>query len=237
MRHVGGAYTTYFNVKRKRVGHLFQGRYKAFLVDKDGYALELSRYIHLNPVRAGMVNSPEEYLWSSYRAFIGQSRLPVWLSTGFILGCVGGDESGYEQFVKGAFDGEDDNPFAGVVASTILGGPKFVATIVRDHLKHRKPDRNVPAVRQLNRPSLDRILCAVTDELGTNGALVRNVSIYFCHRYSGARLKEIGELFALSDAAVAQASRRMRVLAGRDESVNCLLKRIAMTLGLSEVET
>ncbi len=70
MRHINGAYTTYYNVKRKRAGHLFQGRYKAILVEADSYAKELSRYIHLNPVRVGMVAKPEEYEWSSYRCFI-----------------------------------------------------------------------------------------------------------------------------------------------------------------------
>ena len=61
MRHINGAYTTYFNAKRARAGHLFQGRYKSILVDIDEYAQELSRYIHLNPVRAKMVEIPEQY--------------------------------------------------------------------------------------------------------------------------------------------------------------------------------
>ncbi|HDO21625.1 MAG TPA: transposase, partial [Nitrospirae bacterium] len=65
MRHINGAYTTYFNTRRQRSGHLFQGRYKAIVVDADEYAEELSRYIHLNPVRAGIVERPEEYQWSS----------------------------------------------------------------------------------------------------------------------------------------------------------------------------
>jgi hypothetical protein len=62
MRHINGAYTTYFNVKRKRAGHLFQGRYKTIIVEADAYALKLSRYMHLNPVRAGMVAKPEHTL-------------------------------------------------------------------------------------------------------------------------------------------------------------------------------
>ena len=70
MRHINGAYTTYFNTKRKRAGHLFQGRYKAILVEADEYATHLSRYIHLNPVRAGMVSVPEDYTWSSYHYYI-----------------------------------------------------------------------------------------------------------------------------------------------------------------------
>ena len=64
---INGAYTNYLNMKRKRSCHLFQGRYKALLIDTDEYALGLSRYIHLNPVKARMVEKPEQYKWSSYR--------------------------------------------------------------------------------------------------------------------------------------------------------------------------
>ena len=80
MRHINGAYTTYFNTKRRRAGHLFQGRFKAILVDRDEYATTLSRYIHLNPVRAGMVALPEEYPWSSYHYYVGRKKVPEWLS-------------------------------------------------------------------------------------------------------------------------------------------------------------
>ncbi len=71
----GGAYTIYFNIKHKRAGHLFQGRYKAIIVDADAYAGELSRYIHLNPVRGGIVNMPEKYMWSSYQYYIRKRNL------------------------------------------------------------------------------------------------------------------------------------------------------------------
>jgi len=93
MRHINGAYTTYFNIKRKRSGHLFQGRYKSILVDIDEYAKELSRYIHLNPVRAGMVDKPEAYQWSSYPYYIGKKKAPEWLHRAFVLGYFGEKES------------------------------------------------------------------------------------------------------------------------------------------------
>ena len=67
------------------MGHLFQGRYKAILVDVDAYAKELSRYIHLSPVRAGMRLRPEEYRWSSYRSYVGKRKPPEWLYRDFIL--------------------------------------------------------------------------------------------------------------------------------------------------------
>ena len=74
MRHINGAYTNYFNTKRRRAGHLFQGRYKAILVDRDAFALGLSRYIHFNPVRAGMSQRPEGYDWSSYRNYMERHK-------------------------------------------------------------------------------------------------------------------------------------------------------------------
>jgi REP element-mobilizing transposase RayT len=233
MRHIGGAYTTYFNVKRKRAGHLFQGRYKAILVDKDAYALELSRYIHLNPVRAGIVARPEEYEWSSYRQYIGPASVPSWLTTGLILSCLGSSGSGaYRQFVSDSLNREGESPMTGVIASTILGGPDFVEKIARRHLAHREADRNVPAVKRLNRPTPDQIIAVIAGELGPNEKLTRNVSIYFCHRYSGARLREIGERFGLSDAAIAQASRRLRIAVESDENLRSLLERMASKLGL-----
>ena len=90
MKYINSSYTNFFNIKRKRTGHLLQGRYKAVLVEADAYAAELSRYIHLNPVRAGMVRSPEEYRWSSYSYYTERSS-PSWLKTGFILGYFGTD--------------------------------------------------------------------------------------------------------------------------------------------------
>jgi REP element-mobilizing transposase RayT len=74
MRHINGVYTQYFNRRHDRVGHVFQGRFKAILVEKERYLLELCRYVVLNPVRAGMVKLPEEYGWSSYRSIAGISK-------------------------------------------------------------------------------------------------------------------------------------------------------------------
>ena len=89
MHHVNGAYTTYFNVKRARNGHLFQVRYEVILVEKDEYTKELSRYIHLNPVRAKIVETPEQYEWTSYHFYIGKKKTPPWLQCQFILDYFG----------------------------------------------------------------------------------------------------------------------------------------------------
>jgi putative transposase len=125
MGHINGAYTTYFNVQRQRAGHLFQGRYKAILVEQEEYAEELSRYIHLNPVRAKIVESPEDYTWSSYRSYAGLMQSPEWLREELILAHFGPDarvaRQRYRDFVEGAIGQEHKNPFETMVASTILG--------------------------------------------------------------------------------------------------------------------
>jgi putative transposase len=238
MRHINGAYTTYFNVKRKRVGHLFQGRYKAILVEADEYAAELSRYIHLNPVMAGIAAKPEEYEWSSYRQLIGLAETRAWLTSSFILGFFGKKSARdkYREFVNESINREYDNPLKKVIASTILGSPDFVREMSQRHLGEKKADRNVPAVRVLNRPRVEEIIQAV-EIVVKDEALAKKVSIYFCHRYSGARLREIGERFSLSDAAVTQASRRMRVASENDETLRIQFEAIKAKLKMSVVET
>ncbi len=86
MRYLNGVYTQRFNRKHSRVGHVFQGRYKAILVEKDAYLQELSRYIILNPVRAGMVESAEQWEWSSYAVTAGLVIPPPWFDRSGVLG-------------------------------------------------------------------------------------------------------------------------------------------------------
>jgi putative transposase len=85
MQNLSFRYTRWINWRQHRTGHLFQGRYKALMVDADAYLLELIRYIHLNPVRAGIVKGPEAYPWSGHRAYLGREEIP-WLTTDWVLG-------------------------------------------------------------------------------------------------------------------------------------------------------
>ncbi len=85
MRQLNGVYTQSFNRRHRKVGHLFQGRFKAIVVDKDNYLLELARYIVLNPVRAKMVKTPDRYPWSSYRPMLGLAPVPPALATDWVL--------------------------------------------------------------------------------------------------------------------------------------------------------
>ena len=114
MQNLTFRYTQWFNRRHKRVGHLFQGRYKANLVDADSYLLELTRYIHLNPYRAKITRKPEKYRWSSYRFYI-KDELP-WLTTEFVLGQfsddIGRANRSFRKFVdEGKTDAEEGGVF------------------------------------------------------------------------------------------------------------------------------
>lgn len=133
MHFLNGTYTSYFNKTHQRVGHLFQGRYESSLVDADSYMLVLVRYIHLNPVGAGLAPHPAEYPWSSYRAYLGQEHIS-WLDTGFVLNIFSGSpdvdrarellrdyvEVNMEQKLK-------EDPFRDRAHRCILGSKEFIS--------------------------------------------------------------------------------------------------------------
>lgn len=213
MRHINGAYTNYFNAKRKRAGHLFQGRYKAILLEKDAYALELSRYIHLNPVRAGMVQTPEEYRWSSYQYYVGTVVKPHWLKITDQLGYFHGEErakqKSYKTFVEEAIGEDTENPLDASCGTSILGSHEFIARIAEEHLRDKGEDPDIPDLRKVARRwSLEEIIDAVNSIVQEDNPLARKFSIYMCHQFSGVQLKEIGQLFGVGAAGISQESRR-----------------------------
>ena len=240
MRHINGAYTTYFNTRRQRSGHLFQGRYKAIVVDADEYAEELSRYIHLNPVRAGIVERPEEYQWSSYQYYIGHRKKPEWLKTDFILDYFGKKvftaQKRYREFVNAFVNKEYGSPLKETVASTILGGIDFVEEIKDKYLNGKKVDRNLPALSELSTgPTIEEISNGVKAILEEDVALSRKATLYLCHRYSRKTLKEIGSYFGIGESAVSQASHRFKLTLDNDRKLRKKINYISKRLNLCNV--
>jgi hypothetical protein len=148
MRQLNGVFTQRSNRRHKRSGHLFQGRYKAILVDRDSYFLELARYIVLNPVRAGMVKHPRLWAWSSYRAMVGASPTPVWLSTE-LLRQFGSKHAEarrkYQRFVEEGMGAE--SIWRDLKGQIYLGDDEFVEEMQRK-LGDRAEDVNIPRVQQ-----------------------------------------------------------------------------------------
>jgi putative transposase len=214
LHYLNTSYTNYFNAKTRRAGHLLQGRYHAILVEKDSYALELSRYIHLNPVRAGLVGDPSRYAWSSYSVYIGIVKGWEWLEKGFILNQISSEERkaqrGYEKYVKEGLRQRMEHPLEKVVGSTILGSERFIEWVRGRWVGKEGINRDIPALRRLVQwPDLSTILKEAEKIFGNGTAESRRVALYLSHRLSGASLREIGKFFGgIGPSAVTQNTRR-----------------------------
>jgi len=134
MQNLSFRYTRWINSRHQRMGHLFQGRYKALLVDKDSYMLELVRYIHLNPVRAGLVATPVDYEWSGHRTYLGKEHIP-WLTCDAVLAQFGSAvntaREQYARFVMDALDEKHRSEFhRGGDDSRLLGEDRFLQQVM-----------------------------------------------------------------------------------------------------------
>jgi len=231
MGHINGAYTTYFNAQRKRSGHLFQGRYKSVLIEADAYATELSGYIHLIPVRAGIVSRPEEFFWSSYRAYIGEVVPPGWLTTDFVLNLIpsghGRGPAEYRAFVEDHLGLKVLNPLAATVGGTLLGSDSFIRQVTERHVSRDQRDTRRAVVPPPKRNlSIERIIATVDATFTEDVKFSGKTSIYLCHKLSGKTLREIGTYFGLGDSGVSQACRRFADALDLDP----LLKQKLLTL-------
>lgn len=160
MRQLNGVYTQLFNKYHGRNGHLFQGRYKAILIQKDSHLLEVCRYVVLNPVRARMVEGPELWKWSSYLATAGQAKSHPCLTTDWVLGQFSGKrgkaESEYRQFITWGIG--EKTIWTAVRGQALLGDDDFVETLV-DHLRRHQDIPEIPrSQRYSTRPALSKLL-------------------------------------------------------------------------------
>jgi len=159
MRQLNGVYTQLFNRRHKRTGHLFQGRYKAILIQKDSYLLEVCRYVVLNPVRARMVEKLEDWKWSSYRATGGRGKTHPCLTKSWVLRQFSGRkedaEREYRQFVKWGIG--EESIWRKVKGQALLGEEGFVEGLM-DHLRKHKDVPEIPkSQRYAARPALEKI--------------------------------------------------------------------------------
>ena len=230
------SYSVYFNWRHQRSGHLFQGRYKSFLVESDSgdYLVSLSRYLHLNPVRGRALGAgtPAErraglrqYRWSSYPGYGGLKKQFRFVQEKRILEQMGGGQSArrlsYRRYVEEGLLREIESPWELVQWQTLLGSESFVRRL-QERMQGKEQERaEVTALRQAARsPNGMGILKKVArhyglaverlQERGGYGLEARNVAMWVVWENCGMSLREIGELFGgLSYAAVAQRLRRV----------------------------
>jgi len=205
MRQLNGVYTQASNRRHGHSGHLFQGRYKAILVDKDRYLLELSRYVVLNPLRAkGMAKRLEDWWWSSYQAMIGKASKPEWLTTDWILSLFGKQRiiamKRYRQFV---IEGVQHQPeiWSNLKGQIYLGDKAFVAEMQK-RIGKEKDDLNIP--KQQTRPiakTLSEIAAQHKD---------RNVAIIVAYKTGAYSQREIGEYHHLHPTTIGVILRKRK---------------------------
>ncbi|WP_274595452.1 transposase [Mariprofundus erugo] len=231
MQNITFRYTRWFNRRHKRIGHLFQGRYKAILVDSDAYLLELVRYIHLNPIRAGIVHQVEQYGWSGHRAYLGLEVLP-WLSVSEVLGRFSEEmkqaRERYADFVGDGLDeGYRSDLHQGEEDSRLLGDHRFVeATMLQLQL--------APEIA----PGLDEIVSRVCDvnqitetELIAKGrtrymAERRAIIGYLAVELSSCSISAVACRFHRDIATLSGAIRRVRLKANADEAFARMLSEL-----------
>jgi putative transposase len=186
MRHLNGVDTQTHNRRHDRPGHVFQGRYKAILVEKLSYLLELARYIVLNPVRAQMVRSVRDWPWSSYLATAGQISAPEFLQTDWILAAFGKRKrqamDAYQKFI--AEEKGQPSPWQALRNQVYLGSETFVDKLQ----KHINMDKDLDEI-----PSSQRRPTAMTLENYLIYYGDRNIAIFKAYQSGGYTLKEISQ--------------------------------------------
>lgn len=209
MHHLNATFGQAHNKTHDTVGHLFQGRFKAIVVDRESYLLELARYVVLNPVRAEMVARPEDWPWSSYRATVGlpPAEKTGFLTTSWLLGRFGADEAAarknYADFVASGVG--IDSPWPKLQSQLFLGGEAFI-----DQLKDAIPEitavREIPKIqRHANRPPLQDIF----GDWKTRRR--RDEAILAAHVTHGYAQKEIADFLGIHYTTVSCAIKRSRI--------------------------
>jgi REP element-mobilizing transposase RayT len=258
MQRFNTAYTAYFNLRHHRAGHLYQGRFKAIVVEADEYLKELSRYLHLNPVRLKKYEELpvkekaeilKEYKWSSLRGYMGLGKRDEFVTYGDVLGYMGGDtregRRRYGEFViSGLYKGMK-NPFAEAEAGAVLGTESFAEWIRKTFIDGRQwLKREQPQVRLIERMiPVGEIARVVGEAYGVKpeellkGRSVhreaRCVLIELSYRMntSGKPLQKIGdELGGISGAAITNNRKRFREQMARDHKLEKLVKQICSKL-------
>jgi putative transposase len=209
MHGLNGRYTGYFNRKYGRVGHLFQGRYRGIVIDKDSYLVPLSRYVHLNPVRARVVERPEHYRWSSYRGYIGREKESTWAEYSWILSQFGRQRNGagrkYKEYIEEALKRKAENPLERLHGQVILGGEEFIDR-VKEKFKGKALSQEIVERRRLEgHPTLDELLKRVSGAFKIDEDLIRGkggrantarkVALYLAKRYTGLGNEQIARYF------------------------------------------
>ena len=235
------SYATYINIRHERSGHLFQGRFKSVVIEAETHLAALTRYIHQNPVRAGMVSNPLEYKWSSYRAYLGMDKIS-WLDTSVTLRRFGRtlaeQRKNYREFVE---EKVSENPLKEMVYGAILGSEKFIDNV-------QKKLRSKPLDKEISRLDIARRMMSISDIVnmiskktgikteeikrkGSKRNRYREIAMYLCYMHCNKTNKEIGQYFGgIDTSSVSEVIRRIKEKLKKDKQLEKEIKLIQAEL-------
>jgi len=248
MRHFNISYTAWFNRRHRRSGHLYQGRYHSFLIDADNYLKEVSRYIHLNPVKIKQASSKDvaargkalrSYGWSSLSGYISPRARKPFLRVEEVLGYFGGDTSsgrrGYARYVEQGLVTDLENPLEMGRGHGIIGERDFVDAVRDRYLSPAVNGRELPAAGKIRgRVETERLvsaICAVLrvgrDDLLKKGyrGPGRGLLMEMLYRYGGMKQPAIGAMLGIDYSAVSVGRKRFRMMMEADPEIASLFEK------------
>lgn len=201
MRQLNGIYTIRFNKRHDTLGHVFQGRYKAILIQKDSHLLEVCRYAVLNPVRAKLAETPEQWRWSSYRGTAGMEKPHLCLTTDWVLGHFGARRGlAQRAYITFVLDGIGKQTiWSAVKGQSILGEGDFAEGLI-GHVRGYEAVKEIPkGQRYINRPSLEEAFKNTEEEKRR-----RNARIVEAVKRWGYSQREIADYLGLHYSTVSR---------------------------------
>jgi len=244
MRHLNGIYTQRFNRAHHCDGQLFRGRYKSILVDGDSYLLELVRYIHRNPLKAGLAKKLSDYQWSSHKGYLSNAKKWNWLYKSFILSLFDRERREgritYKRFISMESPEEINRIFSQSKFPSVLGSESFVEK-VKDKFFHKKRHDEIPESRRLapDAEKIKKVICRAygieeSSLLSSRRGVLnepRNVAIFLVRRLRGEKLEEIGRQFGISKySSVSSVIEKMKRDIWADRKLRARVKSIEKTL-------
>ena len=240
IRHLNGIYTQRYNVSHSCDGTLFRGRYKSILVDADNYVLQLVRYIHRNPLKAGLVKRLDQYVWSSHIGYLSKAKKWNWIYKHFILDMLTTQINSQIQIYKQFMAQEQDENLVRVLDGknppSMLGSEKFISWI-KDLFFKKKKDKEVPASKELA-PDLDKIISEVSNYYNVRPTKLkavrrgmenepRDVAIYLIRSMRAEPLMRVGANFGLNQySSVSSAVTRVKAKLQKDRKFKDRLEHI-----------
>lgn len=236
MQGIQQSYTQYFNHKYNRIGHAFQGRYKAILCEKDSYLLELIRYIHLNPVRSKIVDSPEKYLWSSHLAYLGKKEIKF-VKANKVLQMFSRNKRRaqklYQEFVMEGTGIGHRKEFYEIKGRACLGGEEFVEKIeerintTQESEKKYNLDDLMKSIFNLTHISEESIKSPTREK---RIAKARSLFIYTAVREMGYGCMEVARFLRKDPSAITHTLNRMEERIAKDTELFDELDKIACSM-------